>query len=287
MQRFVGELLAARDQAVERIARWQQDSRHAVELTLRHIREPAARLNRWVEANRDQILRFAEQLEWLQRLGDEARDEWNRTGLAYLVTPLDISEQLVLSLHATPGDTDALVDFIEDVLADPELVDNVCTALDEATVLSDPPRDHLKHGLRHLQDRDVLHAWPPLIIGLEGAFADVVIAEGYAVRQGNHVHLLDAGGNVLPERIPSVEGVAKSLGHGSGQSDFGDFLVRHVYGGEGNPFRHGTAQIGIRERTICLAVAVIGWLDVFVAPGSRDLLTGAIRRELELRDTPT
>jgi hypothetical protein len=158
-----------------------------------------------------------------------------------------------------------------------------CAALDSASVLSDVPRQHLQHGLRHLGEHEVLNAWPPLIIGLEGAFTDVAIAQGIAVRVGNHVHLTDANGKALTKKLPSVEGVAALLGHDD-NDDFGDFLVRQVYGGEGNPFRHGSAKDGIRDRAICLAVAVIGWLDAFVAPGSLDLLDRAVMEELAKRD---
>jgi hypothetical protein len=172
---------------------------------------------------------------------------------------------------------------MEDALADACFVTEACAALDSAGVLSDVPRQHLQHGLRHLGEHEVFNAWPPLIIGLEGAFTDVAIAQGIAVRVGNHVHLTDANGNALQRRFPSVEGVAALLGHDK-TDDFGDFLVHQVYGGEGNAFRHGSAQDGIRDRAICLAVAVIGWLDAFVAPGSLDLLSRAVTEELAKRD---
>jgi len=172
---------------------------------------------------------------------------------------------------------------MEAALADERFIKEVCSALDQADVLADVPRRHLQHGLRHLGERDVFDAWPPLIIGLEGAFTDVAIEQGIAVRKGNHVHLADQNGAPLPEKIKSVEGVARQLGVDS-STDFGDFLLRQVYGGQGNPFRHGSAQEGIRDRAICLAVAVIGWLDAFVTPGSIDLLSRAVMQELAKRD---
>lgn len=284
VQSFVNDLLAASNRAVERVSRWQQANQAALDQTLRQIREPAEHLNTWVAANRAPILRVVEQLQQFQQFGDAACEEWDQTGLGYLVAPLDLGEQLVLAFHAAPGDSEALMDFVEDALTQPGLIERVCTALDEASVLSDSSRDHLKHGLRHLQHREAIHAWPPLIIGLEGAFVDVAIAENHAVRRGNHVYLAGPEGLPQSRKIPSVEGVAKALGHGREQSDFGDFLSRQVYGGEGNPFRHGTAQEGVREHAICLAIAVIGWLDVFVVPGSREIVHEAIRDELERRD---
>jgi hypothetical protein len=219
----------------------------------------------------------------LQEAGDATKEEWQRAGLGYLVAPLALSDHLFLAVHAAPGDRDQLFDFLEAAFADPDFVEGTCKALDEAQVLSDVSREHLKHGLRHLGQREPLHAWPPLIIGLEGAFTDVAIAEGVAVQVGNAVHFADADGKPLKKKPGGVEDVAKKLGHAATDSDFGDFLVRQVYGGAGNPFRHGSARDGIRERTICMAYAVVGWLDAFVAPGSESLFVDAVHAEIARR----
>jgi hypothetical protein len=200
-----------------------------------------------------------------------------------MVSPLGMGEHLFLSVYAAPGDAGELLDFLEAALADPAFIERTCRALDAAPVLSDVSRQHLKHGLGHLQNHEPINAWPPLIIGLEGAFIDVAIDQAVAVRIGNHVHLADADGKPLSKKSPSVEGVAKLLGHGD-DTDFGEFLLRQVYGGGGNPFRHGTARDGVRDRTICLAVAVVGWLDAFVAPGTLGLLRKAVVDELERRE---
>jgi hypothetical protein len=60
--------------------------------------------------------------------------------------------------------------------------------------------------------------------------------------------------------------------------------IRQVYGGAGNPFRHGTAREGVRDHAICLAISVVGWLDAFVTPGRRDLLRDAVSEELIRRN---
>jgi hypothetical protein len=46
---------------------------------------------------------------------------------------------------------------------------------------------------------------------------------------------------------------------------FGDFLRIHVYGGEGDAFRHGIATDGFRHRALMVTVALLGWLSA-VAP---------------------
>jgi len=152
-----------------------------------------------------------------------------------------VGEQLFLTAYAAAGDSEQLFDFLEAALADPDSTRGTCEALDDASILSDVPRHHLKHGLEHLARQESQDAWPPLIIGLEGAFADVAIDQGIAVRVDNQVYLADANGNALPQKVPGVEGVAKGLGHAAGDSDFGDFLIRRVYAAKATLF--GTAPL--------------------------------------------
>jgi hypothetical protein len=273
--------LARSSELAHRAADWHESNRRQIEAVVRAVREPAERVAAWVDANRDQINAFLAGIEALDRRSCEIEEEWKYAGLGYLVAPLGAAEQLFLSLHAASG-PEELFDFLEAALANSTFVDETCASLDQAAVLSEIPRAHLQHGLRHLKVGEVLHAWPPLIIGLEGAFVDVAIDRGVAVRVGNHVHLADDDGHPSRHKVASVEGVAAKLGHN--QDDFGQFLLRQVYGGDGNPFRHGVAQAGVRDRVVCLAIAVMGWLDAFVAPGSQELLRRVVVGELARRD---
>lgn len=277
------QALAKSQEVVKRAANWHEANRKQIEQIQRSVRRPVVQAAAWTHAHRDQIESVVKALEQFDRQAEQIEEEWGNVGLGYLVAPLGIAEQLVLSLHAAPGNTEDLFEFLESALADPEFVERTSEALDNATVLSDVSRNHLKHGLAHFSLRESMNAWPPLVIGLEGAFVDVATDQGIAIRQGNHVYFADANGRPA-KKLSGVEAVAKELGHADEDSDFGAFLVRKVYGGEGNPFRHGTARDGVRERAICLAVAVLGWLDAFVTPGSRDLLRDAVAEELSRRD---
>lgn len=277
---FISQLLTASDRLAKDVAAWRRQNAEALHRVINAVRGPLDGLNRRVAAHSEEIGAVLARLQEFQQLQEHVAQEWRQAGVGYLIAPLDLGEQLFLSVHAAPGEASALFDFLEDCLAHSDLIERVCTALDEASVLSDPSRHHLEHGLHHVQRGELTDAWPPLIIGLEGAFADVAVDQGYAARSGNHVYLVGEDGQPLSQKISSVEGVVKTLGHAPNESEFGEFLVKRVYGGEGNPFRHGTAQGGIRDRTICLTVAVIGWLDVFVTPGSRDLLRQSVRDEL-------
>lgn len=276
------QALAQSQQLASQFDAWYVRNLAQIQRAIDAVSEPVRKASAFIEANRGPIEAALRTLQQLQDAGDATKQEWQQAGLGYLVAPLALSDHLFLSAYAEPGDPEQLFDFFEAALADPDFVEGTCTALDTATVLSDVPRDHLKHGLRHLGQREPQDAWPPLIIGLEGAFADVAVAQGVAVRSGNDVYFADA--NAKPVKKPGgVEDVAKKLGHAAGGSDFGEFLIRKVYGGEGNPFRHGTARDGVRERSICLAVAVVGWLDAFVAPGSESLLADAVQAEIARR----
>lgn len=279
---WLRQALAQSEQLAQQFEAWRTRNLAQIERVRNMLSEPVRKANAFMEAHREQIETVFRALEQFQRAGEATKEEWHRAGLGYLVGPLALSDHLFLAQYATPGDREQLFDFLEAALADPDFVEGTCTALDNAAALSDVPRDHLKHGLRHLGQKEPQDAWPPLIIGLEGAFADVAIEKGVAIRSGNDIYFADANGKPL-KRPGGVEDVAKKLGHAAGDSDFGQFLMRKVYGGDGNPFRHGTAREGVRERSISLAVAVVGWLDAFVAPDSESLLVDAVHAEIARR----
>jgi len=283
LNQFVRDALAKSQLLSQRAAEWQARNQRQIDAVVKSLSSPVVRAAAWAQQHEAQIRSVLDQIDAFNQLADQIEQQWADAGLGYLVSPLGMGEHLFLSVYAAPGEADELLDFLEAAMADPTFIQRTSAALDAASVLSDVARQHLKHGLAHLQQHEPIDALPPLIIGLEGAFTDVALDEGVAVRVGNHVYLADASGEPLPKKSPSVEGVAKLLGHGA-DTDFGDFLIRQVYGGGGNPFRHGTARDGVRDRTICLAVAVLGWLDAFVTPGTLDLLGEAVVDELERRE---
>jgi len=275
--------LAKSQEIANAAGRWHEQNRRQIGQVRQKLSDQVGRLGAWIEAHGPEIAAILEALIELDHAAVRIELEWREAGLGYLVSPMGAVEKLALSLHATANEGLEVLDFAEAALADDQFLDDAIALLDQADVLSEPAREHLRHGLNHIRDREFMHAWPPLIIGLEGAFADVAVANHIAVRVDNHIYLAGDDGKPLPHKAPSVEGVARILGHSAAESDFGEFLVRQVYGGEGNPFRHGTARDGVRERSIALAIAVIGWLDAFVIPGSRDLLRKALVRELARR----
>ncbi len=280
---FLRDALKKSRELAEAAQQWRQANGRQLERASEVVRDYQQRLGGWIERHGPQIEAVLEVLLQFNKEAERVEREWQDVGLAYLITPLGYAERLMVSLHAAPGEEEDLLDFLESALADEEFVGSVTALLDEATMLSDVARDHLKHGLGHLRDRHSFDAWPPLIIGLEGAFADVAVEHGIAERDGNHIYLLDGENGRLHSKSPSVEKLASELGHSAGETEFGEFLIRRVYGGVGNPFRHGTAREGVHQHSLCLAVGVIGWLDAFVSSGCRDLLRDAFIREVARR----
>jgi hypothetical protein len=279
---FLQDALAKSRELSGSVQQWRERNGRQLERANEMVRDYQRRFGGWIERNGPQIEAVLKALVQFNQEGDRVAREWKDAGLAYLVTPLNLAERLMISMHTGPGNEEELLDFLEATLADQAFVGSVTELLDEATMLSDVARAHLKHGFAHLSDRESFEAWPPLIIGLEGAFADVAVEYGMAVRKGNDIFLTDKKSG-RPLGSPSVEKVAVELGHSAEATEFGEFLIRQVYGGAGNPFRHGTAREGVHQHTLSLAVAVIGWLDAFVSPGCRMLLRDAFVREAARR----
>jgi hypothetical protein len=206
--------------------RWREENEKQLERAREVARDYQQRFGGWMERHGPQIEAALEVLLEYNKGAEQVEREWHKAGLGYLITPLGVVEKLVISLHAVPGDDRDLLDFLESAVADDEFVNRVGALLDGAEMLSGVARDHLKHGLDHLRERQSFNAWPPLIIGLEGAFADVAVERGIAERDGNDVYLLDRENDRLHRTSPSVEKLARELGHPPEDTEFGEFLDR-------------------------------------------------------------
>jgi hypothetical protein len=60
--------------------------------------------------------------------------------------------------------------------------------------------------------------------------------------------------------------------------DFRDFLKAVIYGGPGDPFRHGTATADWQLRANFLVFALVGWLDMHGLLDSSKVIFDAFRR---------
>lgn len=58
------------------------------------------------------------------------------------------------------------------------------------------------------------------------------------------------------------------------------FVVRRVYGGQGNAFRHGRADSGERHQALHSVVALVGWVDAFMGLSGMRVLAGLLAKRL-------
>lgn len=91
---------------------------------------------------------------------------------------------------------------------------------------------------------------------------------------------------LAPHQGDLVHGVEAALDllASSRDDDFRDFLKAVVYGGPGDPFRHGTPSGEWQLRANFLVFALIGWLDMHGLLDSRAVIFDAFRRAQDRRD---
>jgi len=143
---------------------------------------------------------------------------------------------------------------VEDLLTPPML-----DVLAAAAAAADQPyawaAHHVVHAIDHLRAREYIHAWPPLVIGIEGLFWAEAEQRGF----------LDAGGRFTAaapttrDRPRSAIDVFAVLGM---NERVRRFLTRFAFGGEANAFRHGRVDpIGPRHQCLVWLVALAAWID--------------------------
>ena len=143
----------------------------------------------------------------------------------------------------------ALLHALADTLTDGDYLPALRHALKTAPHLGEVQRAWLDHGLAHAHAGDWTQAVPPLLSGLEGALHRAAVQTTL---------IRDRGGKFM-----AAEKLVKEMAL---SDDYTLFVVRRVFGGIGNAFRHGRADSGERDQTIFAIVALAGWLDYFTRP---------------------
>jgi hypothetical protein len=67
--------------------------------------------------------------------------------------------------------------------------------------------------------------------------------------------------NLVEQTEGKIRGAEHLLNRLAFSSDYTLFVIRRVYGGAGNRFRHGRADSGERQRMLYSVAALAGWLD--------------------------
>lgn len=194
-----------------------------------------------------EMWRVSPDLTELLALGESFSDEWRAHPLWFLLSAFGLRDARPLVGLSPVEVEDALLDAIEDVVRDGKLTAVLRKLVSESSYPPACSRDWLIHGLEHAEGGEWVQAVPPLIAGLEGALYGVALDRSLiAPRKGKFV---------------GAEKLVKTL---AVSSEFEAFMIRRVYGGEGNAFRHGRADSGERRQTLHSVVALVGWVDAFL-----------------------
>ena len=180
----------------------------------------------WIEAQQDQ--------NPLWFLLDDLMDKWEE-------------EQWMQTLFLAGEHEERFVGVLGRVMVVEGAADAIRQALVGLDDAADYPCRHMAHALEHLGRGEYAHAWPPLLIGLEG----------HIRRHAEQHGVIDAEGRMRGSK-PGVEKIYKAL---EVPHFYERFLQSRVYGGSGNLFRHGSAAAGVERQMTYAAVAVCGWLE--------------------------
>jgi hypothetical protein len=190
----------------------------------------------------------------------ELRQRWGESEWAYLLERLDFVNGLALMLLLSDSESsetdDTMLAFLEEALSAPEFIAAARAKLTGAPI-GGAQRRQLDAGLLYVSRRDYELAVPLLIVALEGAFASEAERRRLVERAERKLRFTPQSG-----RSGNVGGLEALLGPLGLEEDLDAFLRREVYGGRGNPFRHGTAQTGWRRKALSLTVALVACMDL-------------------------
>jgi hypothetical protein len=160
---------------------------------------------------------------------------------------------LYLAVKARADDT-VLLDAVEAVVTDAAFVADVQAAVRQAPHLSEVAKRHFITAFNWVGERKYVDAYPPFYNALESALIATARADGVI---DSDRRLTRTG-----KRITKVDDL---LGDLVEDRRYLRYLRSWIFGERGNPFRHGEADDATecRRQALRLAVATIGWLELF------------------------
>ncbi len=166
---------------------------------------------------------------------------------------------LELGARAGMSADDTVGELLEGGLTNPQLIEEVSDAVDRAE-LSFEQKEQLQRAVGDLSQSAHHLAVPLFINTLEGIFWKAAAQRGLIERDRKSKWRATALTGHPDKKISGVESL---FGYDELGIDepFESFLRGLVYGGAGNPYRHGTPTDGWRLRSLCLFVALIGWIE--------------------------
>lgn len=251
--------------------------RSAIEQLIAAIGERLAAAQRWAKDHEAEIAAAVQGMIIWSRLHaklQETAERYRGTEWDFLLDRVDFIAATALLLALERDGSEGVTEILERALGRPAALAPMLESL-SAVPMPEPHRQQLTEGLRHVSRQDYVLAVPLLIGPFEG------IVHGHARKLGliephkgkKHRFAEQTG------RKGTIGGIEDLLWFEDLGFDepFAAFLKNHVYGGTGDPYRHGFATEGFRQRALMLTVGLLGWLDAVAAPSRRG---EALRRVL-------
>jgi hypothetical protein len=194
------------------------------------------------------------------------------SALGYLLSPLSAVHLYRLSTLEREAVEEALLAALERIVTEEDFASELVSALNSVPHLTGEQRGDLQAGLGHAAQGNFDRALPPLMMGMEGALWST----------GRAKELIDSDRRITSglkkgRKAESIEMVIKAL---PSEDGFSTFAIRRVFGGVGDPVRHGEATGTRREHVLYVIVLMAGWLTDSMGFPAREVLGQLLRDAL-------
>lgn len=250
------------------------------------IRDGMERFGGWLVEHEQEIENFMANMQFFadhsERL-ESTFEKWSSRpyGYEYLFDAFGFYDTVGLLLELEQGGEEVIEALLARAFADRELVNDLCSALEGAGRLEDARKRQLQQGLMYVADGDHELAAPLLSDAVEHLFWNFASGRGVVEQDAKNRQRFTGQTGRVGDEATSVDAVFGYLGL---EQSFEEFLRRHVYGKEGNPYRHGTASGGWRRHSLFLAVALCGWLKLVDDQPTDRWLAAAVERAREANE---
>lgn len=234
---------------------------------LRHVAHVLPRLDQEATKGlRQYLVHLREQAAEHAALNRFSR-RWEHSAEWFVLSLLSLRSSRNLFPLSTDELEAAILDALESAARDESFVRELQDAVERCALLERPQRHHIVHGLDHARRGEWLDACLPLLNGLEGAF--------WAAARAHNI--IDHARYRLDQPKDRVHGVEKLFKFLPVAPQYVTFLRHRVFGGAGDPFRHGDATEGERRQALFAIAALAGWLDEFADTPARYALGSRIQ----------
>lgn len=200
---------------------------------------------------------FLRRLDEACEKADRFANRWKAHRLSYLASGIVIvcrvDDIVLLEALEQEQAVEAFLHLLEAVAVDGECVGGLREEVRRAPFMTQPQRVLLDAFLGHVEDREWIQASSDMYSSLEGAFWEVAIQKSVVTR--------DRCDPLRPSKTWGFETMIKRLL--ASEAEFATWMAQAVFGTEGNPFRHGSAEDGHRRQALFGLVALAGWFQSF------------------------